>query len=200
MDEIFPPRDYQDTSLGWQAQQATQQFSEWIEAQWSAVQPDAAMPQVTPPDWLLRTLFIMIIGGLLGWLGWQLYREFAPQIQAWLGQEAGRRRPARPPQTPVYSAETWVRQARQAQQAGDYREACRCLYMAMLSQLSAQDIIRLEASRTDGEYRALLLTMADPAPYYLLLAIHEQLCFSSQGISAAEWERCWAAYQDLPSP
>ena len=200
MDEIFSPHDYQDTSVGWQVQQATQQVSEWIEAQWSTVQPDVPMPQVTPPDWLLRTLFIIIIGGLLGWLGWQFYREFAPQIQAWLGRGIGDRRPSQPSTPPHRAPEIWVQQARQAQQAGNYREACRCLYMAMLSQLSDQEVIRLEASRTDGEYRALLLTVADPAPYYLLLAIHEQLCFSSQGISAAEWERCWAAYQELPSP
>jgi hypothetical protein len=188
--------EFQETSWGWQVQQAIQQGREWWDYQFQRTDPTVPRPSFEPPAWLPQLLFSLLLTGLVLWLIWQVYQEFSPQIQRWLAQEQGLQRLSPTPTPAKTSADGWVRRSRQAHLAGDHREACRCLYWAMLMQLSDRNLLPPSDSRTDGEYRTLL-AVDNPAPYDLLLTMHERLCFSTQPIAATDWEQCWAAYQEL---
>jgi hypothetical protein len=92
------------------------------------------------------------------------------------------------------------------QRQGNYREACRSLYMALLQKLDEAQVIPQQASRTDGEYLQQIETLyvrsrlSDVAPYRTLILTHEQLCFGNTEISDAEFRDCQQAYQEIHSP
>ncbi len=189
---------YQDTSLGWQLRQFRDQAGEWFEFEINQWLPDWSPPavDVDTPNWLGRAILVLAVGVLLVWIGWQL-AVLNPYIRAWLIQESGRLTQSPNSQSNQRSAEDWVARSRQAQQAGDYREACRALYMAMLTRLDDRRQIQLSDSRTDGEYQLLLLLIDNPLPYQLLFSLHERLLFSHCPVSAEDCDRCWQAYQEI---
>ena len=194
---------FEKSSADWWIQQRQQQVGEWVESWLSGFRlGNLGSEDWALPEWLLQGFFWTVIGGLVAGLGWQLYQIFQPYVENYLRQ--GR---SRSPSlsTPVQqSAAAWVDRSRHAQQQGNYREACRSLYMASLYHLSDRHLIRQEESRTDGEYLNLIsqsdLPQIYPNPYQLLIRTHERLCFSDVAISAETFERCWQAYQEIQSP
>ncbi len=98
------------------------------------------------------------------------------------------------------AAQEWLKRSQHFQQQQDYYQACRCLYLAMLHHLHEKQLIFLEKSRTDQEYRYLILgQLPYPFPYETLLNIHQKLCFSAEKATDADLHECQQAYQQLMS-
>lgn len=188
---------YANTSLDWQLQLFQQQLGEWLERWLMQVIAPTAQPLSLPED-LLRTLFWFLVMGAAGWAGWQLYTLLRPYWNAYR-----RARSIAAPQRnqtlgdAERSPEVWLQQARAAQRQGNYRDACRALYMALLQHLGDRELIRQDSSRTDGEYLYLVHHLVGFQAYEQLIRTHERLCFSEAAISAEEFDRCWQAYQEI---
>ena len=200
----MPAGSFEKTNIGWQIKQFRQQVAEWLELQFSNLDPK--LPDWSWPDWsnwplailLGEAVFWLAIALLVTWLGWQVWRISRPYIySAIVKYKLGRSAvdtvaPSEP------SVAVWLERAREQERQGNYAEACRCLYQGMLQQLNDRGIAPHQASRTDGEYRQLLsgLQLGDRG-YQTLLAVHEELCFGNVVISAATFDRVRQAYQNL---
>lgn len=188
---------FEKTSVAWQIQQLQQRISEWLERIF-ARPPDSNVP--TPnwqiPDWLQKGLFWFMVVALILWAGWQLYQLLQPYLSGYF-HPGNLSPPLTTAPTTRLTASDWLKRSRQAQQQGNYREACRALYMATLQQLSDNSLICQEPSRTDGEYLHLIQEISASQPYRLLIQIHEQLCFSDTDISVEVFDRCWQAYREI---
>jgi hypothetical protein len=187
---------FEKTSWGWQFQQLSQRFGEWLERLLSQNQPSSSTSFPAIPDLLLKVLFWAMVIGAIVWTSWQLYRFLSPYLaNYWQLRQAN---PAPSLQVPARrSMAEWLEQARAAQRQGNYREACVALYRATLQQLNDRGLIAQEASRTDGEYLSLLQVQNLPQPYRILIQTHERLCFDRVTASAEICDRCWQAYQDI---
>jgi hypothetical protein len=189
---IVTAGSFEKNNFDWQLRQLQQQFMEWLERLFATQSRGSDDPGFQLPDWLLRGLFWMLVIGLASFLGWQLYRLLRPYLAARFLQ-LGRRQRESLPQPEHRSLADWLERSRTAQQQGNYREACRALYMATLQQLSDRRLIDQEVSRTDGEYLRLLPTLDRPQPYQVLIQTHE----SQADISVEQFDRCWQAFQQL---
>lgn len=188
---------FEKTSLDWQLQQFSQRLGEWFERLLDSRtpnRPNLGLPEF--PEWLFRGLFWLMVIGTVAWASWQLYELLEPYLATYWRSGRGNPSIAISSQ-PERSLAEWVRQARTAQQQGDYRAACRALYMATLQQLSDRGMISQELSRTDGEYLNLMQTQNLPRPYQVLIRTHERLCFDRVPASLEVYNRCWQAYQEI---
>jgi hypothetical protein len=194
-----PSGTFEKTNLNWQLQQLQQRIGEWLE-RLLANQPNlpAGENWQIPAEWL-RGLLALIIGGIVGFLGWQLYQRLRPYWGE-IGQWGRRSIDQKPNPTETCTSAEWVKRSQAAHRQGNYREACRALYMAMLQRLNEQNLIGQEASRTDGEYFTLAQALDRPQLYQLIIRTHERLCFSEAPISAEVFDRCWQAYQAIDQP
>ena len=190
--------DYQKNSLGWQWEQGTRRMGEWWEQRFSRL-GDADLPdlsQWSSPEWLARGLFALIVGGLVGWLGWHLWKLLRPQWQRWR-QRQGFYGPGAMA-APHPSADQLMRQAQHFQRQGDYQAACRALYLGFLQWLADRpqphQSSPQQPSRTDGEYGQLLEPEPQAAAGQVLLKTHERLCFSSAPVTEADYRACEEAY------
>jgi len=191
--------EFQRTSPGWVLQRELRRLGEWLNLVLfgSDRRLDDYLPDWTIPEWLLEFVFWAFTVTLAAWAGWQLYRLLMPYFNQWLVANreyvvVGTTAPE--PLTPV---EEWLRRSQTAQKQGDYREACRALYMAALQKLSDAELIRQQSSRTDGEYLTLLSNVPRPQPYQELVRVHEQLCFSDRPITAETYAQCQRAFQEI---
>ncbi|MGL5033379.1 MAG: DUF4129 domain-containing protein [Microcystaceae cyanobacterium] len=182
---------FEKSNLEWQLQQLQQNFSEWWELQWSkwfGFVPRLDVPRIEDPDFwlhLIANLLILFALGLIAWLIWKTRRR-------WLGyfsQMKGIHLPVLNT-TETFSVEYWTKRSRYFQQKGDYYQACRCLYLAMLQQLHESELILHSSSRTDEEYRLLILELPERDRYEDLLMIHQQLCFGGQPATDNLYHHC----------
>jgi hypothetical protein len=179
----------------WQLQQLGQRVNEAVEQLFSS-SSNLSPPDWVLPEWLLRSLFWVILFALLGWLGWQ----FFPLLKHYLHQLIPTRfevKGGQQNQEGVLPAAPWLRRSHTYARQGNYREACRCLYQAALQHLDDTRLVPQEQSRTNGEYLTLLQTVPDPRPFRVLFQTHEQLCFSNTPISAEDFDHCERAYQEI---
>ena len=191
---------FEKTNLAWEFQQQIERFNEWLELLLSNNQNQ--LPQISWEPWLLdllwlvvRTIFWLMLGLLLIWLGWQLwenwkkYYDFLPVSEnATETKTTGINK---------LKVSTWIERSRKFYRQENYKEAVRCLYMAMLQKLNDRGIIMDETSRTDGEYRQLIQNLPNREAYQILLNSHEQLCFANSPISLEIFQRCQQAYQEI---
>lgn len=190
---------FQKSNIAWRVQQLSAQASEWIELQLSQQRASDA-PPITFPDWVLpevvlRVLFWLLIGAIALWALWQVFQLLQPY----------RYLLRNPRQSVVQAAPTetqrsladWLRQANEFQQQGNYAEACRALYMAMLHGLDETKRLPDERSRTDGEFLNAVQAFERPEPYQLLIRTHEQLCFGNAAISSDRFKQCQQAYREI---
>jgi hypothetical protein len=186
---------FEKTSVEWQLHLLQQRLSEWLERLF-APNDRAGLPNWSLPDWLLRLLFWIVIGGLVSWAIWQIYQLARPYLTALTiaqqGQSDRQTQVDRP-----FTVAAWLQRSRTFAQQGNYREACRALYRAALQHLNDTEPVPHELSRTDGEYLRIVQTLPLSAPYQRLIRTHEQLCFSNADISAAEFDRCQQAYRAI---
>lgn len=187
---------FEKTSWDWQIQQLQQRMAEALERFFTRENQNGSQLNWEIPDWLQKALFWLIAIGLILWASWQLYKLLQPYFSSYFRLNS-LSAPLTPEPTVEPTASDWLKRSRHAQQQGNYREACRALYMATLQHLNDKDLIRQEPSRTDGEYLSLIQELSTSQPYQTLIHTHEQLCFSDSAISAELFDRCWAAYREI---
>lgn len=193
---------FEKDSLGWQFQKLQQKFGEWWEVQTS--QTTAKLPEVDLPSWFDNPMILMIAKGmawllfafLLSWAVIQIIRLLNPYIYS-LRNQINLTTENREKSKLELSVTAWLNKSQKFQKIGDYREACRCLYMAMLQGLNDRGIIPDRPSRTDGEYLELIQQLSRPLPYQKLFITHQQLLFSNLEVSAALFAECEEAYQQI---
>lgn len=194
----LPTAAYEKSNFQWQLQQLRRQLGEWIELQFFNLVPPA-LDQLSPfaiAPWVYETVFWVAVILLTTWLGWQGFRLIAPYFRG--GQSADRRVTAQSPSLGSNcSLAAWLQLAQDNQRQGNYREACRALYQAMLQWLHDTQQVPHQLSRTDGEYRKLVQGLSKSRPCLFLIATHEQLCFGNQPISPETFDQCQRAYQEL---
>jgi Domain of unknown function (DUF4129) len=190
---------FEKTNIGWELSKVGQRFGEWLD--WvisDSKDPNRDVDDWSLPPWLMQTIFWGVIAIAVLWILWQLYRlinPYLPQIFRW--QQGDRIVQPLSDQEKAAAIASWMARYQQVRQQGNWREACRALYMAALQQLNDRELIRDEPSRTDGEYVSLLTMVDRPQPYQLLVRTHEQLHFSSANASDETCDRCLQAYQEI---
>jgi hypothetical protein len=178
----------------WKLDLIKQQILEWWELQlynFKDLVPDSSLW-----NWLKSISWLIVIL-LVIWLLWRLwlvlypfiYNSIAPFRQS-IKQELERQNKPR-------SLTDWLTKSQQFQRQGNYRQACFCLYQAMLQKLNDSNIILHQSSRTDGEYLQLVRGLSKPRPYQILLMTHQRLCFSKTEASLSTFEECQQAYRDI---
>lgn len=184
---------FEKSSIQWQFQQFGRRVQEWFELQLFNA-PE--LPEGSPsPDWLIETIFWIVATAIAAWLLWYLYLfirallQNLPDSPSWLEQRA--------PAKETVPVSGWLRQAQAFQRQGNYAQACRALYMAMLQRLDDTKQLPQQASRTDGEYLNVVQTFAKPQPYQVLIRTHEQVCFDNTAVSQDTFEHCQRAYQEI---
>ncbi len=190
---------FQNSDFNWQLQRFFRQVGEWIELRFPQLQaPDLPdVPKWSFPSWWLEAGFWLIvsIAGVL--LIFQVYlwlRSWFDRNQSQLAKFLDRT--SAPPQKDLTIA-GWVKLAQEFQQQGNYREASRALYMAMLQRLNETKLIPIDKSRTDQEYVRLVQLLPQAASYQMLLETHELLFFSKTPISAEMFDRVQQAYGNI---
>jgi hypothetical protein len=138
---------------------------------------------------------VVAIGAAV-WLSWLLVKVLWPVARQWWAQFQAVSPVPGQPQEPL-GVNPWLQRSRQYQKQGNYREACRALYLAMLEYLHETQQVPRQLSRTDGAYRLSVEGLSQSQPCLLLINIHEQLCFDDRHVSAETFERCQRAYQTL---
>lgn len=193
-------QSFEKTNLGWEFQQQMRRFNEWIELILS--RNENQLPEVNwSPDlldllWLVvRGIFWLLLGLLLIWLGWQIWQnwkkfyDYVPRLENEIESKMTVENKLK--------VSTWIERSRKFYRQGNYQEAVRCLYMAMIQRLNDRGIILNESSRTDGEYEQLIQNLPNREAYQILLNTHEQLCFANSPVSLEIFERCQQAYQEI---
>ena len=185
----------QHTSLPWQLRQAGKNLSEWIQLQLAQQEtPDAPLPTFTFPAWLGPLLFWSAVTGGVLWLAWLIVQI----IDRYLENRQARTAPPPvefmpPPEEHTVAA--WLRRAKQFEQEGNWREACRAMYMAALQLLHDREWIPHQPSRTDGEYLQAIRTLQKPRPLQMLIRTHERSLFGGEVLAADNVQRCRQAYE-----
>ncbi|NES71111.1 MAG: DUF4129 domain-containing protein, partial [Okeania sp. SIO2D1] len=167
-------------------------------------QTTAKLPEVDLPSWLDNPIILMIAKAmawllfafLLSWVAIQIIRLLNPYIYS-IGNQINLTTKTREKSQLELSVTAWFNQSQKYQKIGNYREACRCLYMAMLQGLNDRGIISDLPSRTDGEYLELIQQLSEPRPYQKLFITHQQLLFGNLEVSAAVFAECQQAYQQI---
>lgn len=192
---------FEKSSFGWQLQQLQQRFGEWLELVTRG--KESNVPNLSLPPWLLdllwqavRVVFWLLLGLLLIWGCLQLWRQWGHYLYSFPSLRNSSAKQTATPDSKL-TVSTWLARSRECYLQGNYSEAVRCLYMAMLQRLNDTNLIPLEPSRTDGEYRQLTLNLSKQESYQVLLTTHEEMCFGNASVSPEVFERCQRAYQDI---
>ena len=182
--------NFQKTSWSWQLEQLQQRWGEWLQAKLTGV-----FPKQNLPAWLISAMTYLLWFLLLAGLTWIIY-----QMVDFFWQKRGRRRQVSSPVALSLKAKTiaeLLAQSQQFQLQHNYSEACRCLYLAMLQRLHDASLIPHQNSRTDREYAELLKQLPTLQNSTVLLRTHEQLQFADRSISAAGFDSCQEAYNQM---
>lgn len=190
---------FDKNDFNWQIEQFQRRASEWLELNvFPVAEQTIRNADWTFTDWIVNgAIWIAwaILGGAIAWLIWQLYKLLYPYLET-IGWIRPRLRieeklSVAPP------AMEWEQRSQALAGQGEYREACRALYMAMLQRLHEATLAPQQPSRTDGEYLQLLRQIPRWQTYQVLLSTHERLCFNDEVLSLNSFERCQQAYQEL---
>ena len=196
----MPVAEFEKTNWSWQISQFRQQAGEWIELQLNNL--TANLPTLSVPGsinapriWqFLQVLFWLLLAGCLLWLGWQLWQLLLPYINSYRSPLAKTTAIATPE---ALTAAAWWQRSQAYLRQNNYREACRCLYLAMLQHLDDAGIATHQPSRTDREYLQIVQQLPSSQAYQTLIVTHERLCFSSAEILPETFEQCQQAYQEI---
>jgi Domain of unknown function (DUF4129) len=189
---------FEKSNPGWDLRLWQQRTGEWFErlrANWQPSPPDLPDRSVKPPEILPQVwtvIFWLLVIALVTVILWNLY----PIVQRVLAAP----RPDRPtvePPIPDRSQMEWLQQARHAQSQGDYTQACRALYLAMVKKLQDQSRLTRDPSLTNGEYRAILNTQARPQPYRTLINAHDESIYTDRPLTQERYAECDRAYREI---
>lgn len=192
---------FQQDSLGWRINLVRQRFSEWREYRLSQLDLDWNLdyPSLKLLWQIVKICLWAIIAVLIVWLVWQAWLLLRPYWRGWQ-RSSDRFSPLNSPSiAPQLSAADWVERSQTARIEADYRRAIFCLYQAMLKLLDEREIMSIQPSFTDEEYRRSLLQrqISPSQPYETLLSIHQRLCFSQAEADRALFESCQQAYRQI---
>lgn len=197
----MPTGDFEKTSWDWQISQFQQQVGEWVELQLSRFElilPKWSVPAWSIAPWLVKLLNVLtwlLLGLFLAWIGWRIWRllkvylySFKPENSTSIKAAMGERE---------LSAAAWLERSQVYFIQGNYLEACRCVYLAMLQHLHDNGIAPHQSSRTDGEYLQLVEQLPLFQSYETLITTHEQLCFGAAEILPETFAQCRQAYREI---
>lgn len=193
----MPTNSFEKTSWNWQVQQFQQQVGEWVELQLSRLQLPLPKESIDAPwlaEWLLPVVWLLL-GLFLTWFGWQVWRLLEPYLYSFRAENSDVLAPTR--QGSELSVAAWLKRSQECFSKGNYREACRCLYLATLQRLHDTGIAPHQFSRTDGEYLQLVQHLPQSQSYQTLITTHEQLSFGSGEILPETFDQCRQAYQQI---
>lgn len=190
------------SNLFWQVGQWQRQFGEWWELQAIKLGEKASNSNW---NWLnaqtiktiAEAIFWLLVGLILIWVTLKfisLIEPYFTKFQSNLnvrGQNLERGVPE------ILSVNAWLERSQKFKQQKQYREACFCLYQAVLQQLNDRAIIASEISRTDREYLKLTKYLPQANYYQVIFQIHQQLCFSEVEARLETFERCEQAYDQI---
>jgi Domain of unknown function (DUF4129) len=197
----MPESSFDKTNFSWQLGQLQQRIQEWWELKTPQNTPNFKLPSwFDSPIWwaIAKTAFWLILAFLAVWATWQIWQllrfyihNFKKRNQATDARSANKT-------SQDLSVAEWLLRSQKLQQKGKYRQACRCLYMAVLQRLNDAGTVIHQPSRTDGEYLQLIQQeLPQPGPYETVIAIHEQLYFGNAAASQSTFEQCQQAYQQI---
>ncbi|MDF5731843.1 MAG: DUF4129 domain-containing protein [Rhizonema sp. PD38] len=191
---------FEKTNWGWQFSQFQQQVGEWLEYQFSRFNLNLpSLPKWSISPWVeksLKLLFWIILGLFLAWVVWLLWRKFSPYLNLMLRNR--RATPSVKIAESELSVGHWIARSQEFSRQGNYRDACRCLYLAMLQYLHEKSLLPHKLSRTDREYLQLLqLSVTSMQPYETLISTHEQICFTDTEVNRENYEQCQQAYREI---
>jgi Domain of unknown function (DUF4129) len=189
--------DAEKTNWRWQLEQLQQQIQEWIEVKFRSNDRDLQL-DIFPP-WLgillIRLAWLMLAGATI-WLG---YRVIYPYWQRWLKNRRSGNIQLDSSPTTVYTVAELLAKSQQLYSDGDYTQACRWLYLAMLQRLNDANIIPNRVSLTDREYLQILRAVPIADVGEILVSIHERLHFGNEQIAIEDFNRCQQAYRQIDS-
>ena len=191
--------NFDKSDWNWQLEQFQRRVGEWIEVNIFPVAEETIRgTDWSIADWIVNAIIWVawiILGSAIAWLVWQLFQALRPYLETigWIRPRLRTEEKAiiAPPVT------EWEQRSQTFAGQGNYREACRSLYMAMLQRLHETTLAPQQPSRTDGEYLQLLRMIPRWQTYQVLLNTHERLCFNDEMLSALNFEQCQQAYQEL---
>jgi hypothetical protein len=190
---------FDKSDFNWQVEQFQRRVSEWLELNISPVAEQAIRnTDWTISDWVINvTIWLswLILGSVIALLLWQIFKIIRPYLETIGLLKIRTRKEEKAPVSPP--AIEWEQRSSQLAAKGEYREACRSLYMAMLQRLHEATVAPQQPSRTDGEYLQILRQIPRWQTYQVLLQTHERLCFNDDILSSTVFEHCQKAYQDL---
>ncbi|MGC8711371.1 MAG: DUF4129 domain-containing protein [Leptodesmis sp.] len=188
---------FQTNSIDWQIHLLQMRIAEWLD-RLLPTSNRGPSPGWSLPEWFFRSAFWIMAALLTVWIGWQLYILLRPYLAPyWFSRSS----PLNPSESSItvesLSVSQWLGRSRTFAQQGNYREACKALYLATLQKLDDQGLIPAQFSRTDGEYWQLLQTLPNSRPYRILFQTHERLCFGDREISQQIFQECEQAYREI---
>lgn len=185
-------------SLPWQIRHAGKNLSEWIQRQlYVEDSADSSPPTFELPEWVGQLLLWILVVGATLWLAWLIVQAIDRYLQNHGGRPRLKLTVEEIPDEVEHSVKEWLRLARQFEQAGKWREACRALYMAALQVLHDREWVPHQASRTDGEYLQAIHCLKQPRPLQLLINTHERSLFGGDALTADNLKRCRTAYEEI---
>lgn len=190
--------NFEKTNPAWDLRLWQQRSSEWFErilSSWQPIDsPDSLNNPVRPPTipaqlWTL--IFWLLVLALVTTIVWNLY----PIVHRYLTKSQPERPLASSPKPIHRTQNQWLQQAKKAQSQGDYTQACRALYFAMVTKLQDQTLLSKDPSLTNGEYRRLLKTRS--ASYRTLINAHDESLYTDRPITQDRYAECDRAYRDI---
>ena len=194
----MPSSTFEKTNPAWDLRLWQQRSSEWFERILSSWQPsdspDSITNPVRPPTipaQLWTVIFWLLVLALVTTIVWNLY----PIVYRYL-TKSQLQGPLAPSPKPIDRTQNqWLQQAQEAQGQGDYTQACRALYFAMITKLQDQTLLSNDPSLTNGEYRHLLKTRS--ASYRTLINAHDESLYTDRPITQDRYAECDRAYRDI---
>ena len=193
----MPPPNFEKTNPAWDLRLWQQRSGEWFERILSSWQPSGSpdtpnsVRPPTIPAQLWTVIFWLLVLGLVTTIVWNFY----PIVYRYLTKSQPERPIVTAPKPIDRTQNEWLQQAKKAQSQGDYTQACRALYLAMLAKLQAQALLSKDPSLTNGEYRRLLKTRS-PA-YRTLINAHDESLYTNRPITQDRYAECDRAYRDI---
>lgn len=196
---------FEQSNIGWKLQQLQQKVSEGIEFtlnqflnRFPKGSIDPYSPNLDLSGWglFLRDFLVLCFIALTIWAIWRITKRI--NLNRYFKRQSSSNLTTISAIETNLAVDKWLARSQQFQQQGDYYNACRCLYLAMLQHLDDQRLIVHQSSRTDQEYRELVFqNVPNPYPYYTLFTIHQQLCFAQQTVSFETVQEAQTAYQEM---
>ena len=147
------------SSLPWQIRHAGKNLSEWIQLQLYRGGDEESSPSTFElPPWVGQLLLWIVVVGATLWVAWLIAQAIDQYLQNRAGKTQLKLAVEDIPEETEHTVKEWLSLARQFEQAGNWREACRALYMATLQILHDREWLVHQASRTDrvdGEKEAI---------------------------------------------